>query len=1337
MDSQRIARTWSRLVVVLTALALLATALMAPVAAAGKSNKADKWPLAKRALFFAADGMRPDLVERYAAFGKMPTMRSLMRDGVRGDNGMQPGFPPNTGVGWYTMMTGTWPSEHGSTNNTYHRTGEGSFNNRTSFSALQGPAFDQPTIQADTLAAAAERAGKKVAQIDWVGGVQSKIAGPTVDFTNFFSTRGVLAAPLNATEQAGAAAFGISYQVAAFAAAAGWSNVPASDPAATPQQTVLTVATSFGAQNPTRTYDVYIYDSVADGTVAYDRTILTSAGSTPAGVPGASKDAAQALVNLGVGDFLEIKLTGPAGLIGPRAGQTAGFYTKLIDLDTTAGAISAFKIYFTSVQRVIATCTTPACLALSSTGGTGLENYLADNFPTYTAGDFAPLEARVIDEDTYVEQGKDLHNAYADGVAKYILGTLQPDTDLAFVGFPTTDEVQHQFMALVTPRDIDGDPNPYFDDLEGNGTPDGLIGKRSRYIQDAYADADKALRQARKLLGGNPTTFVGSDHGFAPQWYAVNPTKVLLDAGLTSGEVPSGSGPSNCRAVLPTLRADTTTFTKAKACWAGGTAQIYINLAGRDPAGAPLNNPPADPAPTTCPCANGPQVAAADYEAVRNQIIAAFQNLTDPANPGEQVVERIIKKEDLRDVQGVDALNPNRSGDVVVVLRPPYQFDASTLGQPVAFSQFFGQHGYLPDLVNIKRNINMHATFIAAGPGIEDQNRPIRGVRQIDVAPTVAFLMGIPGPQNARGEILFDIVDEPNGGGGWWSHGRGDDRRGDRYTEITLLNISDFHAQLPPLTEAADNLAGGGSANPLFGIGGSAFIKAWWDWYGDEARGRSLRLTGGDSFGGATPPISNFFGDIPAVEALNLMGVDAEAIGNHQFDRGEEYLREELIPLADFDVLSANVVFPNGRTPAEWAKSAVYLVNGVKVGVIGFTTEATPDLIFPGQLGPFQVRPVVAAVNAEAAKLRAKGIKTIIALGHEGAEGGTISNPTGALADIADGVVGVDVVIGDHNDLQVNAVRPNGVLVTENRGKGLRFTRIRLVVDQSTKKVVYKTADFHKPWTIGVTPDAALQAQIDDLNAQLAPILNTQLGFSTKPIPRADQCGGETGRLCESLVGNLAADALRTTFPDMDFAVMNSGGLRADLTCPTTDNPDDFCPTTVYPVPNASAQYVITRGQVLAVLPFGNIANKVTVTGAELKTVLENAVSSMPAANGRFGQVSGLCFTYDIAATAGSRVTGAVVMNADGTCSATSVALTAGASYDLVVNDFMAAGGDGYPNFTGRTTSGQFQDQALADYLAANNPVSPFVLAAPNGRINCTDSNGATAPNCPTLVASP
>jgi 2',3'-cyclic-nucleotide 2'-phosphodiesterase (5'-nucleotidase family)/predicted AlkP superfamily phosphohydrolase/phosphomutase len=1219
--------------------------------------------LSTKALFFSSDGMRPDLMQQYAAGGYMPTYAALMAKGLIGNNGMVQAFPPNTGVGWYTMMTGTYPSEHGSTNNTYHRIGEGNFNNRTSFSAAG-------SLQADTLAAAAERAGKKVAQIDWVGGANSNIAGPTVDFVNFFSTRGVLTSPVIADEQAGAAAFGISYQVASFAAASGWSNVPAGDDTvAPPQEATLAVATTFAAQNPSRTYNVYLYDSLVDGAAAYDHAILVRSA--------AAKDVSQAAVNLAVGDFEEIKLTGADGLTGARAGQTAGFYTKLISL---APDLSSFKLYFTSVERVIAKCATAACDALPA-GGAGedrLEKYLAENFPTFISADFAPLEARIIDEDTYVEQGRDLEKAAGDAYLTYILGTLQPDTQVAFVGYPVTDEFSHQFMGLYTPTDMDGNPNPYYDDANGDGTLDNRIAVREGYVRSAYQEADAKLGIARQLLGGNPTTFAMSDHGFAPQWYAVNAGKILSDAGLQAPEQPS-----NCRAAATT--------NKAKACWAGGTAQIYVNLAGRDPGGT---------------------VPAGQYETVRNEIITAFQNLTDPANPGATVVGAIYRKEQLRNIDGSDSLHPSRSGDVVVVLRPPYQFDAATPGTRIAFSQFFGQHGYQPNLVDLAHNVNMHATFVASGPGIRHQNA-VAGVRAIDAAPTMAFLLNIPGPQNARGKILLNLTSKAGS-----------------YKEVTFLDISDYHGQLIPLSEAADNVTGTGASNPVFTIGGSAFLKPWLDWYRAEATNGSLTVAAGDSVG-ATPPISSFFGDTPTIEIMNMMGFSADGLGNHNFDRGQAYLRNTLIPLATYPFLSANVVYqpgePNaGKTPPEWQPSQVFATTfgGVKVGVVGFTNDDAPTLVSPTAFPPFYVANSLAAVNAEAARLRTqKKIGVVVAIGHLGATAGTLANPTGPLIDLADNATGVDAVIGDHTDFQVISTRPNGVLVTENRSKGIRFTRVRLIVDTNTKTVVYKTADFHKPWDIGVTPDPAIQAEIDALNAQLAPLLGMVIGNSTRFIPRADACGGSTGRTCESLVGNVTTDAMVWKYAPtgVNFAITNSGGLRSDLTCPTSDNPSDFCP------PYTPPPYPISRGQVLTVLPFGNIVVKVAINGAELKAMLENGISRMPAVDGRFPQVSGLCFTYDISAPAGSRVTGAVVQAPDGSCTATPIDLTSASTYSILENDFMASGGDGYPVFSSRATTLDIMDQVLADYITAQGTISPAI----QGRIVCTTS-GATV--CPVVT---
>ena len=1288
MASPAIARR-SRFAAVGAALVLLATSLAVPASAAPPSGGGG--PLASKALFYSSDGMRPDLMEKYAAEGAMPTYQALMNSGVRGANGMQPSFPPNTGVGWYTMMTGTWPSEFGSTNNTYHRAGVADFNASTSFAAAS-------TLQADTLAEAAERAGRKVAQIDWVGGAQASqrgFAGPTVDFVNFFSTRGVLAAPPNATEQAGAAAFGISYQIASFGPAAGWTNVPTGDPAAPAQQTALTVTSTFAAQNPTRVYDIYLYDSVVDGAVGYDHAILVRSA--------AAKDGSQASRDLAVGDFKEIKLSGSDGLIGARAGQTAGFYVKLI---TLAGDLSSFKLYFTSVERVIAFCSTAACNALPA-GGVGeskLEKKLAEGFPTFISADFAPLEARIIDEETYVQQGRDLEKEASDAYLTYILGTLQPDTDVAFVGYPVTDEFSHQFMALYTPTDIDGNPNPYYDDVEGNHVADGRVAVREGFVRSAYHEADAKLGLARTLMGGNPTTFAGSDHGFAPQWWAVNARKVLFDAsvdGISLQASGGGTSASNCRAtniVLtppPPAAPPNNAYVSGdltKACWAGGTIQIYVN--------------------STLP-------AGTTYAEVRAAVRSAFENLTDPANPGATVVAAVLNKEGLRNVQGVDALHPSRSGDVVVVLRPPYQSDAATPGQRIAFSQFFGQHGYLPELVDLAHNVNMHSTFVAGGPGIRKQD-PVAGIRSIDLAPTIAFLLGIPGPQNARGKILFGLTK---------ASGKYHD-----FKEITILDISDYHGQLVPLAEAADNLGTTGQpagTNASFQIGGSAFLKTWFDWYRAEARNGSITIAAGDSVG-ATPPISSFFGDTPTMELMNLMGIGMDGLGNHNFDKGSAYLRNTLIPLANYPFVSSNVVDVNGNTPADWSKSQIVgLFDGTKVAFVGFTNDDAPTLVSPTAFDPFHVANSLTSTQAEVDKVRAEA-NVVIAMGHLGATAGTLTNPSGPLIDLADNLTGVDAVVGDHTNQQVLTTRTNGTLVTENLSKGARFTRIRIVYDPVTKKVVYKTADFHKPWVIGTTADPAIQSEINDLNTQLQPLLGVVIGQSSVDITRADVCGRPDGRLCESLVGDVTTDAMRSAYANIGvaFAITNSGGLRDRLTCDGLSAGTGFCPLFTPP------PYKITRGSVLAVLPFGNVVVTLQVNGAELKTMLENGVSTATnasppfglSANGRFAQVSGLCFTYNIEAAAGSRVASAVRQAADGTCTGAPVDLTAGTTYMITENDFMAAGGDGYPNFLSRITTQNIMAQVLEDYVVANTPISPTI----QGRIHCFDPNPGVGPECTT-----
>src|SRR5512143_3865713 len=224
-------------------------------------------------------------------------------------------------------------------------------------------------------------------------------------------------------------------------------------------------------------------------------------------------------------------------------------------------------------------------------------------------------------------------------------------------------------------------------------------------------------------------------------------------------------------------------------------------------------------------------------------------------------------------------------------------------------------------------------------------------------------------------------------------------------------------------------------------------------------------------------------------------------------------------------------------------------------------------------------------------------------------------------------------------------------------------------------------------------------------------------------ILRSDACGQEDGRLCESLVGDVVADAMRDTYGPIgvEFAITNSGGLRDQLTCPQAGGGNGFCPSFTPP------PYLITRGQVLAVLPFGNAVVTLDVTGAELKAMLENGVSLMPSAQGRFPQVSGLCFSYNIEAPAGSRVTGAVRQASDGSCTGAPIDLTAASTYKIAENDFMSSGGDGYPNFFARSTTQNIMDQVVADYITASSPINPTI----QGRIKCVDPNPGSGNDCP------
>ncbi|MEO8265888.1 MAG: alkaline phosphatase family protein, partial [Ilumatobacteraceae bacterium] len=255
-------------------LLLLSVGLVVPASPAVASR--DDGKDTSRVLFFVSDGMRQDLVEKYAHQGVVPGFRDLLRKGIKAaDNGLLTQAPPNTGAGWFTLATGAWPAVTGSTNNTFHINGQ-PFGNRTS-------AFDAGVLQAETLAQSAERGGLKVAQIEWAGGAGGAISGPTLDFRRFLSGRGIATNYVSPTDLANfVAAFGVQYDhPAGFAGqapfpqaaplpATGWTNVPTSfSPAMEMRLRVLDFGTDkYGL-------DAYIYDSTNDHRSNYDRVLFS------------------------------------------------------------------------------------------------------------------------------------------------------------------------------------------------------------------------------------------------------------------------------------------------------------------------------------------------------------------------------------------------------------------------------------------------------------------------------------------------------------------------------------------------------------------------------------------------------------------------------------------------------------------------------------------------------------------------------------------------------------------------------------------------------------------------------------------------------------------------------------------------------------------------------------------------------------------------------------------------------------------------------------------------------------------------------------------------------
>ena len=514
--------------------------------------------------------------------------------------------------------------------------------------------------------------------------------------------------------------------------------------------------------------------------------------------------------------------------------------------------------------------------------------------------------------------------------------------------------------------------------------------------------------------------------------------------------------------------------------------------------------------------------------------------------------------------------------------------------------------------------------------------------------------------------------------------------------QVKVLAINDFHGNLrPPLggirfidpadpTRMLDAAAGG--AEHL------ATLVA-------QLRGKNpnhIFVAAGDLIG-ATPLLSALFRDEPTIQSLSLMGLEASAVGNHEFDRGQsELLRLQgggCHPLegckgptafagASFQYLAAStIVTRTGQTllPAYHVKR----FEGVPVAFIGLTLKETPSIVVPTGVLGLEFRDEAQTVNELVPQIRSQGIAAIVLLIHEGGipSGGLNECPalSGAIVDIVKKLDSqVRVIISGHTHRAYNC-RIDNRLVTSADKYGTVVSEIDLVLDRASGELLSASAENQVVRSDALAKDAAQTRLIAAYESLAAPLARRVVGRIAAALTRDESPSGETP------IGQVVADAqLAATRSAADgaaqLALMNPGGLRAAL------------------VPQANGE--VRYEDLFAVQPFYNNLVTLTLSGAQLLEVLERQWLDQP--RPRVLQVSrGLGYRWDASRPPGQRVVPGSLM-LDG------AAIDANANYRVTVNSFLAGGGDNFQIFKqGRDArTGVMDVDALEHYLAAN-PVLP------------------------------
>ncbi|MDQ3781978.1 MAG: bifunctional metallophosphatase/5'-nucleotidase [Actinomycetota bacterium] len=516
-----------------------------------------------------------------------------------------------------------------------------------------------------------------------------------------------------------------------------------------------------------------------------------------------------------------------------------------------------------------------------------------------------------------------------------------------------------------------------------------------------------------------------------------------------------------------------------------------------------------------------------------------------------------------------------------------------------------------------------------------------------------------------------------------------------RNVQLQILAINDFHG----------NIATTGTwlGEPV----GRADYLATYIREAQATTRASIMVSAGDLIG-ASPLISALFHDEPTIEAMNLIGLDINAVGNHEFDEGpEELLRMQnggSHPVdgdldgdgfegADFQFLAANVVV-DATGDTLFPPYTVKEYGGIPVAFIGMTLEATPTIVTASAVEGLTFLDEVETVNALVPMLRKDGVEAIVVLLHEGgfSDGGPEGDEcngglTGPLAEIVPAFhPAVDLVIAGHVNDEF-ACELDGIWVTMADNAGRLFTDIDVVLNRSNGEMRVVAIDNVPTYQEGVTPAADVTALIDKYEELAAPLANAIIGSITADITRTANDAGE------SALGDVIADAQLENTESTDsgeavVAFMNPGGIRADLLFASSDV--------------GEGDGNVTYGEAFAVQPFGNSLVTMTLTGAQIETLLEQQWEGN-VEGGRILQVSeGFTYTWDFNAPIGDRVD-------PDTIAIDGVTVDPAASYRITVNNFLADGGDSFPVLTEGTDrlGGDIDLDALVEYFGANSPVPP------------------------------